>query len=293
MTDSFGLMQDVSKPAVVVVVDSDGCVLDSMELKHRKAFFPALDSIWRFEDFRDEAEDLWLRINLYSGFRGTNRFLALLTFLNALKALNRSDLDRNLQSTAGLNDWIEAAPTLSEADLVAAHDRTTGHARQLLGKTLQWTREVNRIVGTLPEPLAFPGAAEALQLIHQHAIPLYVASSANRTAIETEWKHAGTAHLASLIFGQEDGTKEDILRRIRNKSPSGTQLIMLGDAPGDMQAAMEAEAFFFPIIPGREQQSWLDFRTCVLPQLFGEGLSPALLNPFVASFQQVLLSRIS
>ena len=34
---------------------------------------------------------------------------------------------------------------------------------------------------------------------------------------------------------------------------------MIGDAPGDMKAAKANNALFYPIIPGREIQSWKRF----------------------------------
>lgn len=286
-------MKHRPEPEAFVVVDSDGCVLDSMEIKHRRAFFPALDTVWRFGELRDEAEELWLGINLYSGFRGANRFLALLTFFNAIKAKHPNKTGLLPRETTALEDWIKTAPALSEAGLVEAYMKATGDARLLLSDTLQWTREVNRIVETLPAPSVFDGASEALEAVRQHTAPLYVVSSANRTAIETDWENAGVGHLATRIHGQEDGSKVAVLRRICEEIPSGKRRIMVGDSPGDQEAAMEAGVLFFPITPGREVQSWLDFRKFILPQLFWDGLSHALLRPFLARFQHVLHSRFS
>jgi phosphoglycolate phosphatase-like HAD superfamily hydrolase len=286
-------MKHLPEDEAVVVVDSDGCVLDSMELKHRKAFFPAVDTIWRLGEFRDEAERLWLGINLYSELRGANRFFALLTFFNALNANYQNDVGLCPRETTALENWIETAPALSEAGLVEGCMKATGDARLLLSHTLEWTREVNRIVGTLPEPRVFHGASEALALVRRFTAPLYVVSSANRKAIEADWRNAGVGHLANRIFGQEDGTKVKLLRRLCEEFPSGKRMIMVGDSPGDQEAARVAGVLFFPIIPGKEEQSWLDFRKFILPHLFGEGLSHALLKPFVERFQQVLYDRFS
>ncbi|HKJ90561.1 MAG TPA: HAD family hydrolase [Oceanipulchritudo sp.] len=286
-------MRYQEEPEAVVVVDSDGCVLDSMETKHRKAFFSALDSVWCFGEFRDEAEELWLGINLYSGLRGANRFLALLAFFDVLRGMNRDEVGPSPRESTALKVWTETAPALSEAFLVERYMKASGDSRLLLGKTLEWTREVNRIVGTLPEAPVFKGASEALELVRQNAAPLYVVSSANRKAIETDWKIAGVGHLAKRIFGQEDGTKVKLLHRLYKESPSGKRMIMVGDSPGDHEAAREAGVLFFPIIPGNEEQSWLDFRKFILPQLFGEGLCHALLKPFVQRFEQVLYNRVS
>ena len=47
-------------------------------------------------------------------------------------------------------------------------------------------------------------------------------------------------------------------------------IIMLGDAKGDMDAAQSHDLYFYPILAGHENQSWLDFDNKYL-KLFKEG----------------------
>ena len=47
-------------------------------------------------------------------------------------------------------------------------------------------------------------------------------------------------------------------------------MLKLGDAPGDLQAAQSNAVFFYPIIPEKEAESWLDFTNTYL-SLFIDG----------------------
>lgn len=74
------------------------------------------------------------------------------------------------------------------------------------------------------------------------------------------------------IAGQEYGNKTEQLRTLLGKAHAtgreGTLLV--GDAPGDMQAARDAGVGFFPILPGDEAASWKRLREEGLPRLFEE-----------------------
>ena len=61
-------------------------------------------------------------------------------------------------------------------------------------------------------------------------------------------------------------------------------VLVVGDAPGDLESARAAGAQFFPVLPGREEESWQDFRREFLPR-FLAGESPC--SP-IAAFLDVL-----
>lgn len=65
---------------------------------------------------------------------------------------------------------------------------------------------------------------------------------------------------------------------------------MIGDAPGDREAARAAAALFFPILPGREAASWRLFLDEALPRFFAgsfAGEFEALLeSDFAAAFPE-------
>jgi hypothetical protein len=58
---------------------------------------------------------------------------------------------------------------------------------------------------------------------------------------------------------------------------------MIGDAPGDLDAANAAGALFFPVLSGRERQSW--------EQLHHEGLDRFFAGTFAGDYQSRLLSE--
>ena len=65
------------KKEYLICMDSDGCVMDTMEVKHMRCLAPCLVHIWELEEFRDEMLHLWRDINMLSQYRGVNRFKAL------------------------------------------------------------------------------------------------------------------------------------------------------------------------------------------------------------------------
>ena len=58
---------------------------------------------------------------------------------------------------------------------------------------------------------------------------------------------------------------------------------MIGDAPGDYQAAKANDALFFPINPGAEDASW--------KRLHDEGIDRFLGGTFAGDYQQKLLAE--
>ena len=59
--DSF-----VKKHDYLVCVDSDGCVMDTMNCKHFHCFGPCMVTEWGLEAWKDEILDRWNVINLFS-----------------------------------------------------------------------------------------------------------------------------------------------------------------------------------------------------------------------------------
>jgi hypothetical protein len=60
---------------------------------------------------------------------------------------------------------------------------------------------------------------------------------------------------------------------------------MIGDAPGDLKAAKDNGAMFFPIVPGYEEQSW--------KLLYEEGLDRFFAETFFGAYQQELLDEFN
>ena len=50
----------------LVCVDSDGCAMDTMEVKHRKCFGPKAVEVWGLEQIEERFLEVWNDVNLYS-----------------------------------------------------------------------------------------------------------------------------------------------------------------------------------------------------------------------------------
>src|SRR5438093_13777040 len=67
-----------------VGIDSDGCIFDSMEIKHKECFTPMFIKHFDLQAVSKYAREVWEFVNLYSKTRGANRFPALSRALNLL-----------------------------------------------------------------------------------------------------------------------------------------------------------------------------------------------------------------
>src|SRR5271169_7232519 len=86
MTDSAQILRDF-KPTreFFIGIDSDGCIFDSMEIKHKECFAPMFIKHFQLQAVSKYARETWDFVNLYSKTRGANRFPALSRALNLLR----------------------------------------------------------------------------------------------------------------------------------------------------------------------------------------------------------------
>lgn len=232
----------------LICIDSDGCAVDSMTIKHEKAFGRALIETWHLEEFKDKAMKEWERINLYSLTRGINRFLGLnlaLKYINEnLKPIeNLEDLDnfiKNVKSYSNnsLEEYLKISPS------------------KLLEDCLAWSNLTNKYIKELPEASIglFKYAKEQIEKMYNNA-DIAVVSSANYDAVYNEWNRFGLMDYVSVFCTQNEGTKEKCLERLSKRYPQGN-IIMVGDGPGDLEAAKSNRVYFYPILAGIEVKSW-------------------------------------
>ena len=78
MSDPAQVLRDF-KPSkeLFVGIDSDGCIFDSMEIKHTECFAPMFIKHFELQAVSKFAREVWEFVNLYSKDRGANRFPAL------------------------------------------------------------------------------------------------------------------------------------------------------------------------------------------------------------------------
>ena len=116
---------------------------------------------------------------------------------------------------------------------------------------------MNEAVKTLSdeEKKPFDGVKETLNLFAEKA-DLAVVSSANQEAVGDEWRKNGLIAQVSYVFAQNSGTKEACLDGLLRMGYQPEKILMVGDAPADLEAAKSAGVCFYPILPGQEADSW-------------------------------------
>src|SRR5687767_15815071 len=125
MSDPAQVLKDF-KPSkeFFVGIDSDGCVFDSMEIKHKECFTPMFIKHFDLQAVSKYAREVWDFVNLYSKTRGANRFPALVRALNLLR--ERPPVRaRGVQvaDTKVLEEWIARETKLGNATLAAEVQR--------------------------------------------------------------------------------------------------------------------------------------------------------------------------
>lgn len=255
-----------------VCVDSDGCAMDTMNIKHIRCFGPRMVEEWGLEAWRDPILERWNEINLYSGTRGINRFRALAMALEEIHAQYTP-----IDGIACLSAWAREAPELSNE---AVERKIPEHP--IFEKALRWSRAVNESIERLPpeEVKPFAHVKEALAAAHRQA-DVIVVSSANPEAVREEWKRFGLLEHVDLLCTQEMGSKAYCIRRLKEKGYDG--LLMCGDAPGDEQAARTNGVLYYPILVNREAESWQRF--------LEEALGKFLANEYAGACQQAYLNE--
>ncbi len=250
----------------VLCVDSDGCVIDGMTIKHLECFGPALLEVFDVTGDVDEVLAYWNKINLYADTRGINRFKGLLLWLQ--HAVSQGWLALELTALVA---WVDTARELSNQSLreqILLHGQQ-GDANQQ-GKALQlaldWSLCVNQKVTAMPEEkkLVFPAAKATLQRV-KSAVDVVVVSSANGAAVQEEWAYNQMLDLPDLVLTQEHGSKKDCLCQLLTLGYAPNQIIMLGDSPGDIIAAKESGVLYYPIPPSQENEAWQVFCETYFP----------------------------
>ncbi len=70
----------------LVCVDSDGCAMDTMTIKHVRCFGPQLVKEFGLGEWEEPILARWNEMNLYTKKRGMNRFQGLLLMLEEVDA---------------------------------------------------------------------------------------------------------------------------------------------------------------------------------------------------------------
>ncbi len=246
--DSFQRKHDY-----LICVDSDGCVMDTMNCKHFHCFGPCMVAEWELEEWKDPILERWNVINLFSMTRGINRFKGL--------AMALGEIHTRYTPIAGiekLRHWADTAPALSNDALMKAIESAADpEEKAVLQKALRWSRAVNAAIVALPEELKVPyeGALEGLAAAHSFA-DVAMVSSANRDAVEEEWGKFGLLEHTDIVLAQDVGSKAACIAGMLRFGYDREKVLMVGDAPGDRDAAEKNGVHYYPILVNHEKQSW-------------------------------------
>lgn len=245
------------KHEFLVGIDSDGCAFDTMEVKHKECFIPNTINTWELQAVAKYAREAAEFVNLYSKWRGINRFPALLMTFDLL--LDRPEVRKrcvSIPDVPHLRDWVRTETKLANPALESAV-RANGHSD--LAQALAWSKAVNESIAQVVRGVPpFPFVRESLSKVTEVA-DVIVVSATPGEALKREWHEHGIAQFASVICGQEIGTKKQLLHWAAAGRYAQNHVLMIGDAPGDLEAARANEALFYPINPGDEDASWERF----------------------------------
>ena len=233
MSDPAQVLRDFQpKHDFFIGIDSDGCVFDSMEIKHKECFAPMFVKHHNLQAVSKYAREVWDFVNLYSKTRGANRFPALTRALNLLR--DRPEVQArnvNVPSYPALDEWMERETKLGNATLA---DEVEG-GNEGLAHIKVWSDGVNEQVADIV-----------------HGVPPF-----------------------------------PLLRQTLEKALGQADMMVISqtpcDAPGDHKAAKANGVLFFPILPGREEDSW--------ERLHGEALDRFFAGTYAGEYEEELFAE--
>ena len=267
-------------------IDSDGCAFDTMEIKQKECFCPNFINYFRLQPVSKYARETWEFVNLYSITRGCNRFLAVSETLRLLA--QRPEIKaRNFEvpSADPLIQWTRAGTKLGNPALKKYAAEVND---QFITQTLEWSLKVNEDIEKMVFGISpFPFVRECLEKMYPEADTMVV-SQTPFDALQREWKENHIDHFLRMIAGQESGTKAEHLKyAAKNKYPE-EKILMIGDALGDLKAARSNGVLFFPVNPGKEDESWQRLHDEALDRFFAGKYKGSYEDMLIAEFETYL-----
>lgn len=281
MSDPAQVLRDF-KPSkeFFIGIDSDGCIFDSMEIKHQECFAPMFIKHFHLQAVSKYARETWAFVNLYSKTRGANRFPALVRALNLLRERPQV-IARGVKvpDTAALDEWIARETKLGNATLAAE----VKNGNRGLDQVKVWSDAVNDTVLDIVHGVPpFPLVRECLAKINEQADAMCI-SQTPVDALQREWGEHGIEKFVKIIAGQEMGTKTEHIKFAAKDKYAADKILMIGDAPGDFNAAKKNGALFFPINPGKEEASW--------ERLHNEALNRFFAGTYAGEYEAALVKE--
>ena len=254
------MQTNVKRKDYLICVDSDGCAMDTMDIKHIRCFGPCMVKEWGLQQWESQILKRWNEINLYTLTRGINRFKGLAL---ALREIN--DTYVLIEGIDVLEDWVRETKELSNAALTRV---IQSNDSIVLRKALAWSQSVNQAIDQLPFEVKkpFKGVREGLKAAHEYA-DVVIVSSANRQAVVEEWQEYGLLEYVDEIMAQDVGSKAFCIGEMLKIGYSTDKVMMVGDALGDYEAACKNGVFYYPILVRNEKSSWAELKDVAVEKL--------------------------
>ncbi len=272
--------------AFFVGIDSDGCAFDAMELKQKECFIPSMirgGACSRSPSMRARRRR-W--VNLYSKWRGPTAGPRWSRCSSCSPSGHEVAAAVKLPEGRAIREFLASGYPPSEAGLKAYIG--SGHGDEELWRG--WSGRAPSMRRS-QRPCATCRRSRwcaSLQRLHDRA-DLMVISTTASDALQREWGEHGLAQYMAVMAGQDMGTKRQHLEYAAQwgKYPEG-HILMIGDAPGDRDAAHAAGALFYPINPGAEELSWQRFHDEASERFLDGTYAGAYEAALNAEFEQLL-----
>jgi phosphoglycolate phosphatase-like HAD superfamily hydrolase len=275
------------KHGFFVGIDSDGCAFDTMEIKHKECFTPNIIKHWKLQPVSKYAREAAEFVNLYSKWRGINRWPALVMVFDLLR--ERQEVQaRNVVPPEA--ERIRAF--IADERFPKSNDGLKAYMAEYPDPELDiawsWTIGVNATVADMVHGVPpFPFVRESLGFLQDKADTIVV-SATPLEALRREWKEHDIARYVRVIAGQEMGKKALHLKLATKGKYPADHILMVGDAPGDMKAARANDALFYPINPGHEETSWQRFHEEAVHRFLAGKYAGAYEAGLIAEFERLL-----
>ncbi len=271
----------------LVGIDSDGCAFDTMEIKHKECFIPNTIKHWGLQAVSKYAREAAEFVNLYSRWRGINRWPALVMVFDLLRERPEVQARGVVPPEAPrIREFIADGAFPKSNDGLRAY--MAEHPDPELDRALAWTTGVNAAVADMVHGVPpFPYVRESLAFLAGSA-DMIVVSATPVEALTREWEEHGIARQVRAIAGQEMGSKSLHLQLATGNKYRPDHVLMIGDAPGDLKAARDNAALFFPINPGQEEESWQRFHEEAAHRFLAGEYSGEYEASLIAEFERTL-----
>jgi phosphoglycolate phosphatase-like HAD superfamily hydrolase len=280
------LKKIVKNHEYLIGIDSDGCVFDTMEIKQKECFIPNIIKYWNLQPIAKYVRETVEFVNLYSKWRGVNRWPALLMVFDLLSQ-REEVLERKVKvpELKAIRNWVANETKLSNGTLKKVVEATNDEE---LANAYAWSEKVNADIAEMVHDIPpFPHVVECLEKLKGVA-DMVVVSQTPHEALAREWQEHGIDNYVQVIAGQEMGSKTEHLQMAMDGRWSSNKVLMIGDALGDLKAAKANSAMFYPINPGHEDASWKRLSKEVLERVLSGTYAGEPMNQAIREFEGFL-----